>query len=126
MMDEAMTLRTVESIARMEARIAELTARATAAEARVAELLSDRADAAGVLVTEVERAQTAERRAAELSAALREYAPQCYHCPRVRTQMWRVDSLRKRGLCDVCARSYSPCEDTPDAAVLRSLDGVSR
>ena len=46
---------------------AELAARSTAAEARVAELLSDRADAAEVLVTEVERAQTAERRVTELT-----------------------------------------------------------
>ena len=120
-------LRTVESIARMEARIAELTARATAAEARVAELLSDRAEAAEVLVTEVERAQTAERRAAELTAALHFHAPKCDRCGSIATHI-DVEWKPPRYACDHCTkigvlRAWSPLHT---ADVLRSLDGVSR
>lgn len=128
MTDEAMTLRTVESIARMEARIAELTARATAAEARVAELLSDRADAAGVLVTEVERAQTAERRVTELTAALRSTAHLCdMGCDRFATHSDR-EWQPPRYACDNCAKPghRRDWRELPHAAVLRSLDGVTR
>lgn len=60
-------------------------------------------------------------RVASLTLAVQEFAPECHHCARVRTQVWPIDSARKRGLCDVCARSYSPCEDAPHANVLRSL-----
>lgn len=127
MTDGATTLRTVESIARMEARIAESTARATAAEARVAELLSDRADAAEVIVTEVERAQTAERRVAELTAALRDHAGECAvaSCARFATWSWRVRGVDYH-TCDEHRGESSFMEEAECAAVLRSLDGVSR
>ena len=104
--------------------------RATAAEARVAELLSDRADAAGVLVTEVERAQTAERRVTELTAALRSTAHLCdMGCDRFATHSDR-EWQPPRYACDNCAkpghrrdwrelsaefhlRGRDPCADLP-------------
>ena len=106
---------------------AEFAARATAAEARVAELLSDRADAAEVLVAEVERAQTAERRAAELTAALHFHAPKCDRCVSIATHI-DVEWKPPRYACDHCTKIGVPraWSTLHTAAVLRSLDGATR
>ncbi len=122
---------------------AELAARSTAAEARVAELLSDRAEAAEVLVTEVERAQTAERRAAELTAhvedlrdtvcnLLAEIGDPAHLCNAVPEctmhATWEcADDGYSTGACDAHREGRAgEWHPAPRAAVLRSLDGVSR
>ena len=85
MTDEATTLRTVESIARMEARIAELT------------------------------------------GALRFHAPKCDRCVSIATHI-DVEWKPSRYACDHCTRIGAPRAWSPlhTAAVLRSLDGVTR
>ena len=105
--DDAGTALALTWLRSLTASVEHHAARADAAEKRVAELLADRADAAEVLVTEVERAQIAERRAAELAAQLdAAHTQACGHAD----DLWEKLSEREE---QIAAR------DEADAKVLR-------
>lgn len=99
----------------------EMDRRGRAAEARVLEALSANEGLARTLRDELTRRIAAEKRVAELEAALRSYAPKCHLCDGIAP--WRESGEYEHRRCDAQRGDLGPkaCE-IPHADVLRSLD----